>query len=193
MAAVRCRCHLILASLRGSSSKGYQIPRGFLFDYITCANYTCEVFAWVCFAISVQTLAVFIFIAAGAAQMCVWAQAKHKRLRKVGPASTQAEMLRTVEVSAAFASQEPCEGRRLPRLQDSASVGAGCYRASRIRQTLPSLLCNIDLSQAFHRRDRSCVSSLACNCQLMSEMDAVDRAHKWSYLSWPHQYTAGWG
>lgn len=50
----------------------------------------CEVFAWVCFAISVQTLAVFIFIAAGTAQMCIWAQGKHKRLRKVGVASSQA-------------------------------------------------------------------------------------------------------
>ncbi|KAK9842611.1 hypothetical protein WJX74_002505 [Apatococcus lobatus] len=77
------RCHLILASLRGSSSKGYQIPRGFLFEYVTCANYMCEVFAWVCFAISVQTLAVFIFIGAGGAQMCVWAQGKHRRLRKM--------------------------------------------------------------------------------------------------------------
>ena len=50
----------------------------------------CEVYAWVCFAIAVQTLAVFIFIAAGTGQMIIWAQGKHRRLRKVrsnGPAS----------------------------------------------------------------------------------------------------------
>lgn len=37
-------CHLILANLRsGPEDKGIKIPKGFLFNYITCANYTCEV------------------------------------------------------------------------------------------------------------------------------------------------------
>ena len=85
-----CRCHLILASLRSPSGKGgYQIPRGFLFEYITCANYFCEVLAWLSFAIATQTLAVYIFIAAGTAQMVIWAQAKHRSLRKVRHAALQ--------------------------------------------------------------------------------------------------------
>ena len=41
------RCHLILSNLRAPGGSGYVIPRGFLFDYITCANYTAEIWSWV--------------------------------------------------------------------------------------------------------------------------------------------------
>jgi len=34
------RCHQILSNLRKPGERGYKIPRGFLFNYITCANYT---------------------------------------------------------------------------------------------------------------------------------------------------------
>ena len=34
------RCHVILANLRPAGAKGYVIPRGFLFNFITCPNYT---------------------------------------------------------------------------------------------------------------------------------------------------------
>lgn len=77
-------CHIILAKLRsGSSSTGYQIPHGFLFEYITCANYYCEILGWVAFTAAVQTVAAGIFITAGAGQMAIWAKAKHARLRKI--------------------------------------------------------------------------------------------------------------
>ena len=40
-------CHVILANLRtGPEDKGIKIPTGFLFNYISCANYTCEVWDW---------------------------------------------------------------------------------------------------------------------------------------------------
>lgn len=41
------RCHMILANLRPPGSKHYAIPRGFLFDCVTCANYTAEIWGWV--------------------------------------------------------------------------------------------------------------------------------------------------
>lgn len=41
------RCHVILAGLRSGGAKGYAIPSGFLFNYITCANYTTEILGWV--------------------------------------------------------------------------------------------------------------------------------------------------
>ena len=77
------RCHLIQANLRPAGSKEYVIPKGFLFDYVTCANYTAEIAAWLCFALGTQTLAAFFFAAAGTCQMVPWAIRKHKRLRKV--------------------------------------------------------------------------------------------------------------
>jgi very-long-chain enoyl-CoA reductase len=37
------RCHLMLSRLRKPGDGSLAIPRGFLFDYVTCPNYTCEV------------------------------------------------------------------------------------------------------------------------------------------------------
>ena len=77
------RTHIIQRNLRPPGGKDYVIPRGFGFDYITCANYTFEIWGWVLFAAATWTLPALIFISAGAAQMALWAQAKHARLRKV--------------------------------------------------------------------------------------------------------------
>lgn len=76
-------CHLILANLRPAGSKQYRIPSGFLFNYITCANYTTEIYGWIAFTVATQTLSAGLFTLAGAAQMAQWAMAKHARLRKV--------------------------------------------------------------------------------------------------------------
>lgn len=76
------RCHVILAGLRPPGSKAYEMPRGFLFDYITCANYTLEILGWVGFSIATQCLPALLFTVAGAVQMAQWAAGKHRRLRK---------------------------------------------------------------------------------------------------------------
>ena len=75
--------HIQLANLRAPGDKGYKIPRGFLFDYITCANYTAEIWGWILFTIGVQAVPAALFALAGGYQMTVWALQKHKRLRKV--------------------------------------------------------------------------------------------------------------
>ena len=77
------RCHKLLADLRPPGGKGYVIPRGFAFDYVTCANYMFEVLGWLLFAFGTRTMAAFLFIAAGGGQMALWAKAKHSRLQKV--------------------------------------------------------------------------------------------------------------
>lgn len=77
------RCHLILANLRKGGDTGYKIPRGFLFEFITCPNYTTEFLAWLLYSIGVQAVAPFVFTLAGLYQMSMWAIQKHKRLRKV--------------------------------------------------------------------------------------------------------------
>jgi very-long-chain enoyl-CoA reductase len=37
------RSHVILANLRKPGEKGYKIPQGGAFNYVTCANYMFEV------------------------------------------------------------------------------------------------------------------------------------------------------
>ncbi|GBF94137.1 hypothetical protein Rsub_07124 [Raphidocelis subcapitata] len=77
------RCHIILKNLRKPGEKGYKIPSGFLFNYITCANYYAEIMGWVCFSLATRTLTGALFTIAGAYQMAIWAQGKHRRLQKL--------------------------------------------------------------------------------------------------------------
>lgn len=77
-------CHILLKNLRDpSGSGGYQIPRGFLFNIVTCANYTTEIYQWLGFNIATQTVAGYVFLAVAALIMTNWALGKHSRLRKV--------------------------------------------------------------------------------------------------------------
>lgn len=87
--AVACLCqllnlysHILLRNLRADGSKGYKIPRGFGFNFVTCANYMWEILGWLFFNVATQTLTGYIFMAVGALQMAVWAKAKHQRLKK---------------------------------------------------------------------------------------------------------------
>ncbi|KAG2447625.1 hypothetical protein HYH02_007543 [Chlamydomonas schloesseri] len=75
--------HLILAGLRKPGEKDYKIPKGGLFNFVTCANYTFEIWGWLLFSVSVQSIPAYLFAATGAAQMTQWAIAKHNRLRKL--------------------------------------------------------------------------------------------------------------
>jgi len=72
--------HIILTNLR-KSGKGYLIPRGFAFNFVTCANYTFEIYGWFFFNVATQSVMGVLFMCAGALQMIQWALAKHKRLR----------------------------------------------------------------------------------------------------------------
>lgn len=77
-------CHILLKNLRSPDGNGgYQIPRGFLFNIVTCANYTTEIYQWVGFNIATQTVAGYIFAVVAAGIMTNWALAKHRRLKKV--------------------------------------------------------------------------------------------------------------
>jgi len=48
---------LILANLRADGSKERKIPHGFLFEYVTSPNYTCEILAWIGFSVMTQSWA----------------------------------------------------------------------------------------------------------------------------------------
>ncbi|CAD7701677.1 unnamed protein product [Ostreobium quekettii] len=76
-------CHILQKNLRKPGEKGYKVPHGFLFEYITCANYTCETLAWVLFGFATKTVAAFLFATVGGLQMAQWAGDKHRRLVKM--------------------------------------------------------------------------------------------------------------
>uniref|UniRef100_A0A6N2LTC7 3-oxo-5-alpha-steroid 4-dehydrogenase C-terminal domain-containing protein n=1 Tax=Salix viminalis TaxID=40686 RepID=A0A6N2LTC7_SALVM len=77
-------CHILLRSLRRPDGNGgYQIPSGFLFNIVTCANYTTEIYQWLGFNIATQTVAGYIFLVVAASIMTNWALAKHRRLKKL--------------------------------------------------------------------------------------------------------------
>jgi len=77
-------CHIILKNLRSPGGEGgYQIPKGFLFNIVTCANYTTEIYQWLGFNIATQTVAGYVFLVVATFIMTNWAFAKHRRLKKV--------------------------------------------------------------------------------------------------------------
>ena len=78
-------CHVYQSSLRSDGSKDYKEPKGGLFKYVTCANYMCEIYQWVGFNIATQSAMGWFFVFCGGAQMMEWANAKHRRLKKLFP------------------------------------------------------------------------------------------------------------
>jgi len=75
-------CHLMLRNLRPAGTRDRKIPRGFLFDYVTCPNYTFEVLAWIGFSIMTKTAAAYLFTAIGFYMMFTWAKAKKSKYIK---------------------------------------------------------------------------------------------------------------
>ena len=48
-------CHIMLSNMRpAEGAQDRAIPKGFLFNYVACPNYTFEVFSWVGFSILTQ-------------------------------------------------------------------------------------------------------------------------------------------
>jgi len=72
-------CHIMLRNLRPANSTVRKIPRGFLFELVSCPNYTFEIYSWIAFTVMTQTVAAGLFALVGAGQMIVWAIQKHKR------------------------------------------------------------------------------------------------------------------
>jgi very-long-chain enoyl-CoA reductase len=73
-------CHIALRRLRPKGSTEHRLPRGFLFDQITCPNYTVEILAWVAFGVFVGVIPGWLFPICGGAQMWVWAGKKRRAL-----------------------------------------------------------------------------------------------------------------
>ncbi|CAN8061697.1 unnamed protein product [Agarophyton chilense] len=74
--------HWTLRMLRPPGTKVRKIPRGGLFEFVSCPNYTMEIMSWLGFNIMTKTIPGILFMLAGAFQMLVWAQGKHRRYKK---------------------------------------------------------------------------------------------------------------
>jgi very-long-chain enoyl-CoA reductase len=79
--------HVALRNLRPPGTKERRIPRAswnpftWLFNFVSCPNYTYEVGSWVGFSILSQSLPAALFTLVGFAQMTQWAFGKHKNYR----------------------------------------------------------------------------------------------------------------
>ena len=74
--------HYQLRNLRAPGTRERRNPRGFMFEYTSCANYTFEVFAWLVFSIMVSTLTSWLFLFVSTGQIALWAIKKHVALNK---------------------------------------------------------------------------------------------------------------
>ncbi|RWS27498.1 trans-2:3-enoyl-CoA reductase-like protein [Leptotrombidium deliense] len=60
-------------------------PFTFLFNYVSCPNYSYEFYSWIFFSAMTQCLPAALFTVAGFYQMALWALGKHKNYKKEFP------------------------------------------------------------------------------------------------------------
>jgi hypothetical protein len=65
-----------ISYLQGSKQR--DIPKGFLFNLVSCPNYTFEVLSWVGFSVMTQIPFAYLFTLIGFIQMADWAKKKHR-------------------------------------------------------------------------------------------------------------------
>jgi len=74
--------HYILANLRTGDSKERFIPKGFLFEYVSCPNYLFEIVQWFIYSIMTLSISAVVFLILGGGQMTIWALGKHSAYKK---------------------------------------------------------------------------------------------------------------
>eukprot|EP00871_Galdieria_phlegrea_P001594 jgi/Galph1/2435/GphlegSOOS_G1125.1 len=71
--------HWMLRQLRPPGTQVRRIPYGFLFEWVSCPNYTTEITAWFGFNLMTNVLLGWVFMIVGAIQMTLWAKKKHRQ------------------------------------------------------------------------------------------------------------------
>ncbi|XP_050525217.1 probable very-long-chain enoyl-CoA reductase art-1 [Daktulosphaira vitifoliae] len=80
--------HIALRNLRPPGTKVRRIPVAtinpftYLFNFVSCPNYSYEVGSWIGFTLMTSSLPAGLFTLAGLYQMAVWALGKHKNYKK---------------------------------------------------------------------------------------------------------------
>ncbi len=80
--AGNARAHRLLCNLRREDPTARSIPRGFVFEWVSCPHYLFEIMSWVGFALVVRTWAAIAFGTLGAAILAFWASQRHRAYRK---------------------------------------------------------------------------------------------------------------
>lgn len=75
--AGNARAHLMLRSLRPGTGRERPIPRGFLFERVSCPHYLFEILSWLGFNLVSGTLAGVLFMLLGAGILAAWARTRH--------------------------------------------------------------------------------------------------------------------
>jgi very-long-chain enoyl-CoA reductase len=83
--ALNFKTHLILRDLRRPGTNERNIPYGFGFNQVSCANYLWETMAWLMFALMANRWGGYLFLAVAFAQMLQWALEKHRRYKREFP------------------------------------------------------------------------------------------------------------
>jgi 3-oxo-5-alpha-steroid 4-dehydrogenase 1 len=75
---INLRSDAVLRALRGPGDAGYQIPRGFLFEWVSCPNYVGEIVEWCGFAAATWSPSALVFALWTAANLLPRAMANHR-------------------------------------------------------------------------------------------------------------------
>lgn len=75
------RAHRMLRNLRPEGSALRVIPRGFLFELVSCPHYLFEILSWVGFALVAWTWASLTFLLLGSGILASWAHTRHLAYR----------------------------------------------------------------------------------------------------------------
>lgn len=76
------RCHRLLAALRPAAGSERPIPRGFLFEWVSCPHYLLEITSWVGFALVAPSFATLGFLLLGSGILGAWAFQRHRDYRR---------------------------------------------------------------------------------------------------------------
>eukprot|EP00112_Aurelia_sp_Birch-Aquarium-sp1_P023733 Seg719.5 transcript_id=Seg719.5/GoldUCD/mRNA.D3Y31 product="putative very-long-chain enoyl-CoA reductase art-1" protein_id=Seg719.5/GoldUCD/D3Y31 len=80
--------HCVFRDLRPPGTRERRIPYptsnpfSWMFEFVSCPNYTYEVGAWIFFTTMTQSLTAGLFTLAGFVQMAIWAKNKHRNYKK---------------------------------------------------------------------------------------------------------------
>jgi very-long-chain enoyl-CoA reductase len=69
--------HVMLARLRPKGGKERVIPRGFLFELVSCPNYLFEILTWLGFALVADVRPAWAFFVVGTLILADWARKRH--------------------------------------------------------------------------------------------------------------------